>query len=170
MENFVQPDKRNYSKRTPEEIKKALEEKLNRMNEKERIRSAVSRPEMQPLIEAKNQLLSEKNKNSVLLGNTSLGLNYKIRLTAAKLSMLQARHNFVSYVSKNISNLVNNINSQISNLALKEEITADDVMIATSFEDEEYYRLQSEFSDAEKYYDDVKAERDPKNTSANNQD
>jgi hypothetical protein len=164
MENFSEP-KRNYVKRTPEQIRADLQEKLNKMAQKEAVRTAQNRPELQPLIEAKNKLISEKNKNSVLLGSSTLGLSYKIRLATAKLSMLQARQDLVSYTSQNISKLVQEINNQISILALEENISPADLIAATSFEDQEYSRLLSEFQSAEKYYNDVKAERISKNTS-----
>jgi len=158
MSDFIEP-KRQYSKRSAEEVRAELEAKLQRMDQKQKIQAAVSRPELQPLIEAKNQLLSEKNKNSVLLGNTSLGLNYKLRLTSAKLSMLQDRRALVSYVSENISRLVSEINNKIAELALKDVINPEDVLVATSFQDEEYNRLLRAFENSESLYESVKNER-----------
>jgi translation initiation factor 2B subunit (eIF-2B alpha/beta/delta family) len=158
MNDFVEP-KRQYSKRSPEEVRAELESRLQKMDQKQKIQAAVGRPELQPLIEAKNELISEKNKNSVLLGNTSLGLNYKLRLTSAKLSMLQDRRALVSYVSENISRLVSEINAKISELALKDVINPEDVIVATSFQDEEYNRLLNAFENSESLYESVKNER-----------
>lgn len=158
MSDFIEP-KRQYSKRSAEEVRAELEAKLQRMDQKQKIQAAVNRPELQPLIEAKNQLLSEKNKNSVLLGNTSLGLNYKLRLTSAKLSMLQDRRALVGYVSENISRLVSEINNKIAELALKDVINPEDVLVATSFQDEEYNRLLQAFENSESLYESVKNER-----------
>lgn len=147
MTTFSEP-KRQYNKRSPEQIRAELEERIKKLSDKEKLNNAVNREELQPLFEAKNKLITEKNKTSVLLGNSTLGLNYKIRCTSAKLSMLQARYDFINYTSKNYSGLITSINDRIASLALEDVIIDEDLIVATNIEDDEYHRLKNVYENS----------------------
>ena len=165
MDNVTE-EKRNYTKRTPEERLAELQEKQNKLQAQVAVEKALENPFYSNLVTLRDRIKNNVSKASVALGTSSISLTFRLRVTSAKLAFLQAEENLQTYIKSEgeaiIATIDERINSLVGSNASEQEITEAYLSLPAM---DSFHELETIRNSAQSDYEMLSAQR-PGNTNS----